>query len=121
MKRRTEQEMIDIGRQLYTHEISRKDAMEKYGVRHAALDKYLTLYKKANGIPFTHRSTKSTSIKSPNIPLDIEAYQAMTKEELINELILAKINEARAKKGYEVKGVGSSKEYISLNSKNSKS
>ena len=45
----------------------------------------------------------------------------MTKEELINELILAKINEARAKKGYEVKGVGSSKEYISLNSKNSKS
>ena len=59
MKRRTEQEMIDIGRQLYTHEISRKDAMEKYGVRHAALDKYLTLYKKANGIPFTHRSPKA--------------------------------------------------------------
>ena len=52
--------------------------------------------------------------------LDIEAYQAMSKDELINELIKAKVNEARAKKGYEVKGVGADKEFISLNSKNSK-
>ena len=52
---------------------------------------------------------------------DIDAYMAMSKEELINELIISKANELRAKKGYEVKGVGSSKEYISLNSKNSKS
>lgn len=46
---------------------------------------------------------------------------AMSKEELINELILAKANELRAKKGYEVKGVGASREYISLNSRNTKS
>ncbi len=45
----------------------------------------------------------------------------MSKDELINELIRAKANEARAKKGYEVKGDGASKEYISLNNRNSKS
>ena len=45
----------------------------------------------------------------------------MSKEQLIEELIKAKINEARAKKGYEVKGVGPNKEFITLNNKNSKS
>ena len=30
----------------------------------------------------------------------------MSKEELIHELIMARINEARLKKGYEVKGDG---------------
>jgi len=46
---------------------------------------------------------------------------AMSKEELINELIIAKANELRAKKGYEVKGAGANKEYIILNNKNTKS
>ena len=44
----------------------------------------------------------------------------MTKEELIQALILSKANELRAKKGYEVKGVGQKKEYITLNNKNLK-
>ena len=44
----------------------------------------------------------------------------MTREELINELILAKANELRAKKGYEVRGDGANKEFIPLNNKNSK-
>jgi transposase len=35
-------------------------------------------------------------------------------------LILSKANELRAKKGYEVKGVGQKKEFISLNNKNLK-
>ena len=45
----------------------------------------------------------------------------MTKEELINELIRAKVNKARAKKGYEVRGDGTNKEFVSLSRKNSKS
>ena len=51
---------------------------------------------------------------------DIETYMAMTKEELIDELIKAKANELRAKKGYEVKGDGVNKEFISLNNRNMK-
>ena len=43
-----------------------------------------------------------------------------TREELIDELILAKANELRAKKGYEVRGVGANKEFIFLNNENSK-
>ena len=50
-----------------------------------------------------------------------EDYESMTKEELIQEIIRAKINEERAKKGYAVKGVGAQKEYILLDSRNTKS
>ena len=44
----------------------------------------------------------------------------MTREELMEELIKSKINEARAKKGYMVKGDGANKEFIPLDKKNSK-
>ena len=44
----------------------------------------------------------------------------MTKEELIQELVKARINEARLKKGYEVKGVGAEKVFIPLDNKNTK-
>ena len=36
----------------------------------------------------------------------LEELESMSKEELIRELIKARINEARLKKGYEVKGDG---------------
>ena len=39
-------------------------------------------------------------------PAELDELKAMTKEELIQELIKAKITEARLKKGYEVKGDG---------------
>jgi hypothetical protein len=60
--------------------------------------------------------------QAPNRVLSTEraAYENMTREELINELILAKANELRAKKGYEVRGDGANKEFIPLNNKNSK-
>ena len=44
----------------------------------------------------------------------------MTKEELIKELVRARIREERLKKGYEVKGVGAEKVFIPLSSKNTK-
>ena len=57
----------------------------------------------------------------PSVTNEMEEYMAMSKEELIQELIMAKANELRAKKGYEVKGVGANKEFVPLNNKNSKS
>ena len=48
---------------------------------------------------------------------DFESYESMTKEELIQALIQARITEARLKKGYEVKGDGSVIHYSSKNIK----
>ena len=119
----TKEERIDIGRQVYTHELTHKEAERKYGIAKSSIDRYIQDYKIANGIPI---ETKSGNHVSP-VPgnkatqsFDIEAYKAMSKEELINELILAKANELRAKKGYEVKGDGANKVFVPLNNKNSK-
>ena len=116
----TKEQRIDIGRQVYTHEISRIDAQIKYGIAASGIDKYVHAYKVANGIP-TQTHSQSGMRQIPGGGINIETYRAMSKEELIDELIKAKVNEARAKKGYEVKGVGAGKEYISLNNRNSKS
>ena len=119
----TKEERIDIGRQVFTHELTHKEAEQKYGVAKSGIDRYVQDYKIANGIPIKSGSGGSVSpvlVNKSSQTLDIEAYKAMSKDELINELIRAKVNEARAKKGYEVKGGGASKEFISLNNKNSK-
>ena len=122
----TKDERIDIGRQVVTHELSRNEALLKYSICDSCLDNYIRLYKESAGIP-TSKCMSQDNNSSPRLSTvkssspDIEAYMAMSKEELINELILAKANELRAKKGYEVKGVGANKEFISLNRLNSKS
>ncbi len=120
----TKEQRIDIGRQVYTHEISHAEAEKKYGVVKSCIDRYIQDYKVANGIPTGTRPVPRENpvfMKGESPQLDIEAYKSMSKEELIDELIRAKVNEARAKKGYEVKGDGAGKEFISLNNRNSKS
>ena len=44
----------------------------------------------------------------------------MSKEELLLELVKSKINEARAKKGYQVEGDGVNKRFVPIGSKNTK-
>ena len=114
----TREEKLDIGRRLYHKELTIPEAMERFNMARSTADKCLTDFKRANGIPVRPKTSKiSTPVGSSD---DIETYMSMSKEELINELILAKANELRAKKGYEVKGVGANKEFIPLNNKNSK-
>ena len=100
--------------------MTHKEAMEEYGLSDSSIQKYLTDYKRANGLPVKPQPVSKTK-KETISTLDMETYMSMTKEELINELIKAKANELRAKKGYEVKGDGANREYISLSNKNTKS
>lgn len=113
------EERLDIGRQIYTHVLTKQEAMEEYQISHSSAEGYVTQYKKANGIPLANVTTKSNVAKI-QANADLEAYQNMTRDELIRELILSKANELRAKKGYEVKGDGPNKEFNILNNKNSK-
>jgi len=119
----TKEERLDIGRRIFTQEISCKEAMEIYDLSKSSAHQYLADYKRANGIsvrsqsPPKQKPPKQITSSDP----DIETYMSMSKEELINELIKAKANELREKKGYEVKGDGANREYIFLNNKNSKS
>jgi len=114
----TKDERLDIGRRMYNKEITYRDAMELYNISETCAHKYMTDYKRSQGIPVMTHSTSGPSIQHASV--DIETYMSMSKEELVNELIKAKANELRAKKGYEVKGVGANKEFIPLNNKNLK-
>ena len=72
-------------------------------------------------IPYTLIFSRSGPVPSIHYTISsITNYEDMTKEELLQELMKAKIREARLKKGYIVKGVGQTKEYILLSSKNTK-
>ena len=116
----TKEQRLDIGKQIYTGQINKENAMSKYGISLSSAEKYMTQYKLANSIPVQQNRPNIIS-KAKIVPdADLEMYQSMSKEELIQQLIMSKANELRAKKGYEVKGVGQKKEFIILNNKNSK-
>lgn len=118
----TEEEKLEIGRQIYHREISRAEAMQKYSICHNTVENYLMKYKKFAGIPPKKHSTEKedtvTVLKDEE--LDIDSYRKMSKDELIDELIRAKADVLRAKKGYEVKGSGAEKEFSPLKGRNLK-
>ncbi len=113
----TKEERMDIGRRIYDGEINRYEAAEEYGINDQTARNYMRMYRDANHLP-PKRGTLSIAAPSFNkSPAGLEELESMTKEELIQELMKAKITEARLKKGYEVKGDGTVILYVSKNTK----
>ena len=113
----TKEERLEIGRRIYDGEISRYDAAEQYDISDQTARDYMRMYRDVNQLPPKQgKRSIVTSVRSA-LPADIEDLESMTKEELIRELIKARITEARLKKGYEVKGDGTVILYDSKNTK----
>lgn len=118
----SKEERLDIGKRIYNNEITKYDAAEQYGISVNCARDYMRLYRDTNHLPakgHTKEVGQIRLIEQSNIP-EYEEYSSMTKEELIRELVKARINEARLKKGYEVKGDGAEKVFIPIDSKNTK-
>ena len=116
----TKEERLDIGRQIYADELSRYEASEKYGISINTARDYMRLYRDINGLPAKRGTPKNYAAgQAATSAVSLEALESMNKEELIRELIKAKINEARLKKGYEVKGDGTVILYGKENTKSS--
>ena len=49
--RYSQQQKLDIGRQIYNHELTREEAMEKYGCKGTLLDVSIKAYKESIGVP----------------------------------------------------------------------
>ena len=116
----TKEQRLDIGRRIYDGEITKYDAAQQYDISHQTARDYMRLYRNENHLQPKHgRPSKGgTSIQTPvPEPNNLEAYEAMSKDELIQELVKARITEARLKKGYEVKGDGSIIRYSSKNTR----
>lgn len=105
----TKEERLDIGKQIYNNEISKSDAAIKYRISEGTARGYMRLYRDVNGLPPKNRiQTGGHTVKicPHSSHPDLSEYESMTKEELTRELVRSRINEARLKKGYEVKGAG---------------
>ena len=116
--RRSKEERLEIGRRIYTGELTTAMAAKQYNVNYYTARTYLRNYKAACAdVPKRLRAKKK---EIPDGALLRAGYEDMTREELIDELIRARINEERAKKGYAVRGAGAGKEFIPLGSLNMK-
>lgn len=116
----TKEQRLDIGRRIYDGEISKYDAAEQYDISCETARDYMRMYRNENHLPPKrgYSASDGTPIRK-NLPEqnNLEAYKAMSKDELIQELVKARIAEARLKKGYEVKGDGSIIHYSSKNTR----
>ncbi len=113
----TPEERLDIGRRIYDGELSRYEAAAQYGIGEQTARNYMRMYRDANHLPPKRgkRAISAPSFKAA--PAGMEDLESMTKEQLIQELVKARITEARLKKGYEVKGDGTVILYGSKNTK----
>jgi len=120
--RYTKEERLEIGRKVYEGIMTRYEAAEAYGISDDTARDYMRMYRDSNSLPPKSSGNGSDSYvyKPSERRPDLSDYESMTKKELIVELIKAKVAEARLKKGYEVKGDGPVKEYILLDSSNTK-
>ena len=117
----TLEQRLDIGRRIYEGEITRFQAAQEYDINDNTARNYMRLYRDTNKLPPKNGGRKnSTTIAKSSSSIEIkqrnlEEYESMTKEELIQALVQARIAETRLKKGYEVKGDGSVIHYSSKN------
>ena len=120
----TREERLNIGRRIYTGEITRFQAAKEYGISEYAARDYMRLYRDMNGLP-DPRTARREGKEAPTVrlsetPPTLEEFESMSKEELILELMRSRIRETRLKNGYEVRGVGADKEYVLLDIENTR-
>ena len=104
------------------HCASTKKIAEKYGIDRTMFKRWIKKYRE-NGIEGLKRKTGIGSrIGSGNPLCGLQRKKNKTREEELElENLKLKVEVARLKKGYQVKGVGSKKEYVTIKDLNTKS
>ena len=117
----TKEQRLDIAKRVYDGELTVEEAAVKYELNPSSVKGYLRLYRAETGLPpRTHKTGNVTQPTRDPKDSSLKEYESMSKEELIDALVMARINEARLKKGYSVKGSGVEKEYLPIASGNTK-
>lgn len=115
------EERLEIGRKIYSGEITKYEASEQYDISINSARDYMRLYRDVNALPpKNHRGSCTRSQATAKPQESLEEIQSMSREELIDALVSARINEARLKKGYTVEGVGADRKFIRFGKKNTK-
>lgn len=115
----TLEEKLEIGKEIYTGNLKIHEASVKYNMGTTTARECMRLYRDANNLP-SRNETENPKVFIKADKLDYSDLESLSKEQLIDEIIKARVEIERAKKGYIVKGDGQEKEFISLKNQNSK-
>jgi len=115
----TLEEKLEIGKEIYTGNLKIHEASVKYNMGTTTARECMRLYRDANNLP-SRNETENPKVFIKADKLDYSDLESLSKEQLIDEIIKARVETERAKKGYIVKGDGQEKEFISLKNQNSK-
>lgn len=118
------EQRLEIGREIYSKSITLYEASIKYGINNYTARDYMRLYRDKNQLPaFSENKTPEEIVepkkKKPRF-VNYEDLSLMNKDELIDEVIKARVEAERAKKGYLVKGDGREKVFINIKNTSSK-
>lgn len=125
MNKYTLEERLEIGRQIYSHQLTVNEAAIKYDINHYTARDYMRYYRDKNNLPamnslYAKSQVPASTEPKPKKYVKYDDLESLSKEELIDEVIKARVEAERTKKGYKVKGDGQEKEFINLNNTNSK-
>lgn len=116
----SKEERLQIGREIYTHELTYSEAAVKYDINQYTARDYMRAYRDINKLgPMDDYSEEFKLIQNKKKVkyLDLEN---LSRNELIDEVIKARVETERTKKGYSVKGGGQEKEFMNISETNSK-
>ena len=115
----TKEERLLIGAEIYSHQLTMRQAAQKYQINPYTARDYMREYRDEHNLPPKEADDHITIIAAKKTR-KFDDLNDMDRKQLIDEVIKARIEAERAKKGYIVKGDGPNKEFIILNNKNSK-
>lgn len=108
----THEQRLEIGKEIYTRNISINEAANKYQINPYTARAYMREYRDKNQLPPIESNTSVKLDKSNKI--EYPELMNLSKQELIDEIIKARVEAERAKKGYKVEGGGQEKEFKDL-------
>ena len=106
MKKFSKEERLEIGKEVYNKEIKINQAAIKYNINPYTVRDYMREYREINNLKEINRVIAENNFTDLN---------KLSKEKLIEELIKAKVEIERAKKGNQVLGGGHKIKYVTIN------
>lgn len=116
----SKEERLQIGKEIYTHSIFISEAANKYDINPYTARDYMREYRDINHLPPMDDGRDQLIILQKKNRSKYEDLEDMTKSELIDEVIKARVEAERAKKGYFVEGDGQGKVFKNIKEMNSK-
>jgi transposase len=116
----SKEERLAIGKEIYDGDLSVTKAAVKYELNYYTAREYYRFYRDSNNLPNKLKRGRVRGTVYERKRLSYDELKQLSQDKLIEEVIKARVEAERAKKGYIVKGGGQTKEFITSNNENTK-